>query len=79
MQERANPRKRAVNLSVDAELLNAARSAGKNLSAVLEKALAEELQSGDWQAWRDENKAAIEASNRELAENGLWADDYRVW
>ena len=79
MQERVKSPKRAVNLSVDAHLLDAAKAAGTNLSLLMERALREELQQSSWAAWRDQNKAAIEASNRELAENGLWADDYRVW
>ena len=79
MQERVKKPKRAVNLSVDVELLNVAKASGTNLSALLEKALQDEFRATEWLAWREENRAAIEASNRELAENGLWADAYRVW
>ena len=79
MQQRVKSRKRAVNLSIDAELIDEANAAGTNLSAVLERALRDELKERRWQAWREENRAAIEASNRELEEHGLWADDYRVW
>ena len=79
MQERVKPRKSAVNLSVDAELVAEAKAAGLNLSAVLESALQGALKERRWQAWREENRAAIEESNKELAENGLWSDRYRVW
>ena len=79
MQERVKPRKRAVNLSVDSKLLDAAKAAGTNLSLLLERVLRDELREARRQTWRDENRAAIDASNRQLAENGLWCDDYRVW
>jgi hypothetical protein len=34
-----------------------------------------------WPGTKDlpKNKAVTDASNRELAENGLWADQYRGW
>ena len=79
MQDRVNSRKRAVNLSIDAELLEEAKAAGIKLSAVLEQALHSRLTETRRQAWREANRVAIETSNAELAENGLWSDDYRVW
>ena len=78
MQERVKRPKRAVNLSIDAELLAEAKAAGTNLSAVLERALMQELKERRWHAWREENREAIQASNEELDANGLWADGYRV-
>ena len=72
MQERVKKPKRAVNLSVDVELLTAAKAAGTNLSALLEKALQDELRETTVQAWRDANRTAIEAGNRELEANGMW-------
>jgi antitoxin CcdA len=79
MQEQAKRRKRPVNLSIDADLLAEAKAAGTNLSRLLEGALADELKERRWQKWREENRAAIEASNAELERNGLWADKYRDW
>lgn len=64
--------KKAVNLSIDAELLDEARTAKTNVSAVLENALRNELRERRWQKWREENRAAIEASNAELERNGMW-------
>lgn len=72
MQEQAKRRKKAVNLSVDAELLGEAKAAGANLSAVLEEALRTKLKEQRWQRWREENRAAIEASNEEVERNGMW-------
>ena len=79
MQERVKPRKRALNLSVDETLVDAAKAEGLNISALLEAALHVQLKERRWLAWRASNRVAIEASNRELEENGLWSDRYRVW
>ena len=80
MQDKApKTPKKSVNLSIDAELVVEAKAAGTNMSAVLEKALRAELTAGREAKWREENRAAIEASNAELERNGLWCDKYRVW
>jgi antitoxin CcdA len=72
-------KKKAVNLTVDAELLAEAKAAGINLSGVLETALKEQLKQQRWQKWREDNRAAIEASNAQLERDGLWSDKYRDW
>jgi antitoxin CcdA len=70
---KSGPRKKkAVNLSIDAELLAEAKAAGTNLSSVLETALKEQLKQQRWQKWREDNRAAIEASNAQLERDGLW-------
>ena len=80
MQDKApKTPKKSLNLSIDAELAAEAKAAGTNISAVLEKALRAELKAGREAKWREENRAAIEASNAELERNGLWCDKYRVW
>lgn len=72
MQERVKPRKKAVNLSIDAALVDEAKAVGCNLSAILEGALRERLRAERRQRWFEANKEAIEASNRELEANGMW-------
>jgi antitoxin CcdA len=72
MNEEAPRKKRAVNLSIDAALLDEAKAAGTNVSAVLERSLREELRERRWQKWRKDNREAIEASNAELDKNGMW-------
>lgn len=79
MQEQAKRRKKAVNLSLDAVLVLEAKAAGLNLSAVLEETLRAKLKERRWQKWREENRAAIEASNAQLERDGLWAEKYRDW
>jgi antitoxin CcdA len=69
--------KKAVNLSIDAELIAEAKEAGTNMSALLEKALREELRARRWQKWREENREANEAYNKFVEEHGLLSDEWR--
>ncbi len=69
--------KRAVNVSIQAELLEAARAADINLSATLEVALADQLRIRRRDRWLTENKAAIEAYNSDVDDNGSFGDDVR--
>lgn len=71
--------KRAVNLSVRADLVEDARQFGTNLSALLERALLEEHKRQRIERWREENHEAIVEANEELARNGLWSDRLRLF
>jgi antitoxin CcdA len=69
--------KRATNVSIRGDLLDAARHAGVNLSATLERALAEELASVRRARWREENREAIAAYNDYVDEHGTFSDGVR--
>jgi len=69
--------KRATNVSVRSDLLTAAREAGVNLSATLERALIEELAAAKRKKWREENREAIEAYNEHVEKHGVFSDDMR--
>ncbi|MDK9720992.1 MAG: type II toxin-antitoxin system CcdA family antitoxin [Rhodospirillales bacterium] len=69
--------KKAVNVTVNQDLLRQAREAGLNLSAALEEKLAEEVRSIRKARWQEENRDAIDAYNRYVERNGLWSDGYR--
>ncbi len=71
--------KKAVNVSINIEIVTEAKAAGLNLSVVLENALRTELKAHRELQWRAENKSAIAESNAELERVGLWSDGYRVW
>ena len=73
-----HPVKKAVNVTVDAELLSEAKAAGLNLSAVLDGALRKELHEVRSRQWREENRAAIESMNRYVGKHGLLSDKYRI-
>jgi antitoxin CcdA len=66
--------KKAVHVSISAELLDAARAEDINLSAALETALAEQLRIRRRDKWLAENAGAIAAYNREIDEHGSFGD-----
>ncbi len=69
--------RRAVNLSVRADLAAAARAARLNLSMLLERALEKELLLIRRRRWREENAGAVEAYNRHVKDNGAFAQIWR--
>jgi antitoxin CcdA len=69
--------KRAANVSVRSDLLAAAREAGINLSAALERALTEELAAIRRKKWREENREAIQAYNEHVEKYGTFSDELR--
>ncbi|MBK9019999.1 MAG: type II toxin-antitoxin system CcdA family antitoxin [Sulfuritalea sp.] len=71
------PAKKAANLTVRADLLEEARARKINLSHTLEVALTAELKRQREAEWLEQNKEAIEAYNREIAEFGLFSDGFR--
>jgi len=69
------PKKRAVNLFVDSELLDDARRLRVNLSETLERRLRMIVRAEREKRWLEENRAAIEAYNRRVAEHGILSDE----
>ena len=77
MQEHVKPRKRAVNLTVDAKLHEEAKVAGLNLSEALRSGIEAALQEHRRRAAQEEHRPAIEAHNRFIEKNGLLGDEWR--
>jgi antitoxin CcdA len=71
--------KKPTNLSLQADLLAEAKALDLNLSAELNKALAEIVKRKRAEQWLAENREAIEASNRFVAEHGIFGEEYRQW
>ena len=71
--------KKAVNLSISADLLQAARSNGINLSATLESALEDQLRELRRRQWLKENRDAIGSYNRDVEEHGTFGDVLRTF
>ncbi|MEI8095063.1 MAG: type II toxin-antitoxin system CcdA family antitoxin [Spirochaetales bacterium] len=65
------------NVSLDSELLEAARLQKLVLSTLLEQAIRLELARRAESAWKVENQAAIEAWNREVDAHGVFSDGLR--
>jgi len=69
--------KRPTNVSIRSDLLAAAREAGVNLSATLERALTDELAKAKRRRWREENREAIARCNEFDEEHGVFGDRLR--
>jgi antitoxin CcdA len=66
-----------VNLTLDAEVAEAARALGLNMSRLAEKAIAEAAKAERNRLWREENRLANAAYAEELAGEGLALAPYR--
>ncbi len=66
--------KRAVNVSVNADLAAKAKALGVNLSEALETRLAELVAAAERQRWLIENAAAVEAYNKRIEEETILSD-----
>jgi antitoxin CcdA len=69
--------KKAVNVSISADVLEAARSHDINLSATLESALEDQLRQRRRDEWLATNGASIEAYNRDVEKRGTFSDSLR--
>lgn len=69
--------KRPANVTVNADLLRRARELDVNLSQTLENALVDQVAVRVRERWLAENRAAIEAYNREIDQHGCFSDSLR--
>lgn len=69
--------KKAVNLSINSDLLGLAKESRINLSQVLEQRLIELLRAEKARQWRSDNREAIESYNQRIEENGVFSDGLR--
>jgi antitoxin CcdA len=69
--------KRAINLSLNAKVVDRARELGLNLSATVDALLAAEVEKQYWQRWNEENKEAIAHYNARIEREGLPLARYR--
>ena len=75
MMSTRQPKKRAVNLFVDVELLDEARRMNINISETLEQRLRGLVRAEQERRWLHDNQEAIAHYNRRVAERGLLSDD----
>lgn len=66
-----------VNLTLDADVVETARSLGLNMSRIAEAAIAEAVKIERNRLWRDENQLAINAYADEVAKEGLPLASFR--
>jgi antitoxin CcdA len=77
MLNQREPKKRAVNLFVDAEILDEARRLRINLSETLERRLRTIVKAEQEKRWLEENRAAIDSINSFIDRHGLLANRLR--
>ena len=70
-------RKKAVNLSINSDLLAKAKAYGINISSATEAHLADLVRQEMERQWLEENREAIEAYNARVAKRGVFSDAYR--
>ena len=69
--------RKAVNLSIDSDLLQQAREMKINLSKTLEAQLERMIREERARRWKEENREAMEAFNRWMEEHGVFSDRLR--
>lgn len=79
VRETGAPFRRPINLSIDSALIDEAKALDINVSRVCEDALRAQIRAEKGARWREENKAAFEASNAYVAEHGLPLERYRLF
>lgn len=72
-----SPRRKAVNLSIDEDVLLAAREQKINLSRLLEETLRNELNAITQNEWRRRNKEAIDGYNKRIERHGVFSNRIR--
>jgi antitoxin CcdA len=68
-----------VNLTLDAEVAEAARALGLNMSRLAEAAISGAAKVERNRRWREENRSAIDAYAREVASDGLPLTEFRMF
>lgn len=71
------PKKRAVNLFVDSELLDEAKRLGVNVSETLERRLRSIVRAEQEKRWLEENRDAFASINAFIDSHGLLASRLR--
>jgi antitoxin CcdA len=71
-------KKRAINLSVDAALLDEVRRLNINISETVEQHLRSLVRTVREKRWQEENREAIASINAFIDEHGLLADRLRM-
>lgn len=72
-----NSPKKAVNLTVNSDLLKTVKKFKINLSFTLEKALVEVLLNKRKELWIETNKGAIMSYNERVEKEGIFSDGVR--
>ena len=75
MLQRSAPPRRALNVRVRGDIIDAAKAAGLNLSQITEAALTAALRTAQNQRWQEENAEAIAYHRARVEREGMWNKD----
>ncbi|MEG3086674.1 type II toxin-antitoxin system CcdA family antitoxin [Sphingomonas sp. PB4P5] len=78
-RDKAQPARRATNVSLDTTLIERAKELGINVSRACEEGLAREVKAERERRWQDENRAAIEGYNAWVEEHGIPLAEHRMF
>lgn len=71
------PRRKSVNLSLNADLVAEAKALELNVSRLAEEGIAAAVREEKIRRWKEENREAMESWNEWVRENGLPFAEYR--
>lgn len=77
MRNEAPSVRKAANLSINVDLLGEAKALSVNISRAAEAGIAAAVKAEKERLWKEENREAIESSNRWVEEHGLPLAKYR--
>jgi antitoxin CcdA len=79
MRSIRNAPKRAINLTLNAKVLDMARDMDLNISQTVDALLTEEVLRQYWQRWNKDNAEAIAHYNARIEREGLFSDRWRTF
>ena len=74
-----NAPKRAVNLSLNSQVLDLSKELGLNISQTVDQLLTTEVQRIYWERWQHDNAQAIADYNARIEREGLFSDRVRTF
>ena len=77
--QRQAVQRKSTNLSLDARLIAEAKNLDINISRVAEQGIAKAVSTEKSRRWKEENREALESSNRYVEEHGLPLAKYRMF
>ncbi len=77
MRRFTNAPKRAVNLSLNSQVLDLAKEMGLNISQTVDQLLAAEVQRQYWECWQRDNAEAIAHYNARIEREGTFSQRIR--
>lgn len=79
ISDKKTPFRRAANLSIDSELLDAAKELEVNVSRAAEAGIEGAVRKARGEKWLEENREALESSNKYVRKHGLPLAKYRMF